>query len=431
MTKFLTSICFVLLSMVCIAQVEKLEIEGAIQIGNHEDPSPDEGTIRWTGTDFEGFNGTDWTSLTSFISVTDILEWSPSTDITVAANDAIAYLVNTPGAGILTIPHNPAGTPWLSSGIEVPEGIMVLGFNTEIQLAQSNDNGAIFKVTGDNSSIQGFHLTSGFIPPTDGATNSFNNYGIRVDGADEIKLLDNHIVGFDHGGIALFNSSNSQISRNTIIDNGYAWVGAGIWIFGSSAVNVTDNTVSSTRGGYGIIIDDGSTSPGPADGPANHNIIHTNRVTIKRFVNSGGIETGGIGVLVEAGRSNQVSDNYIMTEFIGIQVNTGAGTPAGAWGPTQLTQIDGNQIEAGNSGLLGVQADKGADSTVIMNNTITGWTIGIRYQGGTQAVASAGQNVNGVITLGADAAVNNVMIRNGTSVIDASGAAITTPNTTL
>ncbi|MBK8504187.1 MAG: fibrobacter succinogenes major paralogous domain-containing protein [Saprospiraceae bacterium] len=46
------------------AQEEKLEIEGAIQIGNSEDPEPDPGTIRWTGSDFEGWDGSDWISLT-------------------------------------------------------------------------------------------------------------------------------------------------------------------------------------------------------------------------------------------------------------------------------------------------------------------------------------------------------------------------------
>ncbi|MBK8501344.1 MAG: hypothetical protein IPL46_03560 [Saprospiraceae bacterium] len=43
---------------------EKMEIEGAIILSNSEDPTPAPGTIRWTGTDFEGWNG-QWMSLTS------------------------------------------------------------------------------------------------------------------------------------------------------------------------------------------------------------------------------------------------------------------------------------------------------------------------------------------------------------------------------
>jgi hypothetical protein len=36
---------------------EKLKVEGAIILGNSEDETPMPGTIRWTGTDFQGWNG--------------------------------------------------------------------------------------------------------------------------------------------------------------------------------------------------------------------------------------------------------------------------------------------------------------------------------------------------------------------------------------
>ena len=52
-------------SISLMGQEEKLEVEGAIQIANSEDPTPDPGTIRWTGSDFEGRNGTEWVSLTA------------------------------------------------------------------------------------------------------------------------------------------------------------------------------------------------------------------------------------------------------------------------------------------------------------------------------------------------------------------------------
>ncbi len=47
---------------------EKLEIGGAIVIKNSDDPNPVPGTIRWTGTDFQGWNGTKWVSLVSGIA---------------------------------------------------------------------------------------------------------------------------------------------------------------------------------------------------------------------------------------------------------------------------------------------------------------------------------------------------------------------------
>ena len=45
---------------------EKLDVNGAVRIGNTTNAN--DGTVRWTGTDFEGYNGTEWVSLTSPIS---------------------------------------------------------------------------------------------------------------------------------------------------------------------------------------------------------------------------------------------------------------------------------------------------------------------------------------------------------------------------
>ena len=56
------------------SQQEKLEIEGAIKIANFEDPTPDPGTIRWTGSDFEGWNGIIWVSLTGNASVGSVID---------------------------------------------------------------------------------------------------------------------------------------------------------------------------------------------------------------------------------------------------------------------------------------------------------------------------------------------------------------------
>jgi len=51
---------------------EQLDIDGALLIENSEDTIPATGTIRWTGLNFEGYNGYAWTTLTSF-KVTQII----------------------------------------------------------------------------------------------------------------------------------------------------------------------------------------------------------------------------------------------------------------------------------------------------------------------------------------------------------------------
>jgi len=46
---------------------QKLEVSGGIKIGDISG-TPTAGTIRWTGTDFEGYTGTEWISLTIAIA---------------------------------------------------------------------------------------------------------------------------------------------------------------------------------------------------------------------------------------------------------------------------------------------------------------------------------------------------------------------------
>ena len=62
----LTIVLFALFCASIFSQEEKLEVQGAIQISNSEDPSPDPGTIRWNDLtqDFEGYTGSEWKSLT-------------------------------------------------------------------------------------------------------------------------------------------------------------------------------------------------------------------------------------------------------------------------------------------------------------------------------------------------------------------------------
>jgi hypothetical protein len=62
MNKYFFTLIIMLSSLSVFSQDEKLEIEGAIQLGNSDDPTPEAGTVRWNGSDFEGFNGSDWVS---------------------------------------------------------------------------------------------------------------------------------------------------------------------------------------------------------------------------------------------------------------------------------------------------------------------------------------------------------------------------------
>lgn len=52
-----------MLGQIAFSQNEIIEIEGAIVISDNDDQTPIAGTIRYSGQDFEGFDGTQWISL--------------------------------------------------------------------------------------------------------------------------------------------------------------------------------------------------------------------------------------------------------------------------------------------------------------------------------------------------------------------------------
>ena len=68
----LVAVCS-LISQQSFSQAEQLNVEGAIVISNSDSSTPVAGTIRWTGEDFQGFDGTQWRTFTyEFdINVTD------------------------------------------------------------------------------------------------------------------------------------------------------------------------------------------------------------------------------------------------------------------------------------------------------------------------------------------------------------------------
>lgn len=60
MYKFVLISSLMLTADLSYGQGEKLNVEGAIVIGDSEAAAPPAGTIRWNGQDFQGYDGTQW-----------------------------------------------------------------------------------------------------------------------------------------------------------------------------------------------------------------------------------------------------------------------------------------------------------------------------------------------------------------------------------
>jgi hypothetical protein len=70
------------------APIEKLEIDGAAVVGNTTNASPKAGTIRWTGSAFEGFNGAQWISFSASASAPTVQSLTVPYSLAAGANSA-------------------------------------------------------------------------------------------------------------------------------------------------------------------------------------------------------------------------------------------------------------------------------------------------------------------------------------------------------
>lgn len=146
--------------------VEKLEINGGIKISNSTQTNA--GTIRWTGSDFEGYNGSTWVSLTT-----------PS----FSSPYTLAYPQGANGTGVLHNINN--------SSYTVPTGKVFYqthGFVRANSINLSNPNGGPPNIwnAGDvlsaststvliinGGSIEGGYLISGFLVDASSITGLF------------------------------------------------------------------------------------------------------------------------------------------------------------------------------------------------------------------------------------------------------------------
>lgn len=85
----------------------KLEVDGSIQVGDHTDPNPNIGTLRWSGSDFEVWNGVIWASLTGDKEVGTVTDIDGNVYKTIRIGDQVWMAEN------LRVRHYNNGTPIL------------------------------------------------------------------------------------------------------------------------------------------------------------------------------------------------------------------------------------------------------------------------------------------------------------------------------
>jgi len=89
MKKILTLLTLIFTGSFFVHSQEKMEVDGAINIKDSQASNPEEGTIQWDGTDFLGWNGIHWVSLTNYGTLGTVTDVEGNTYQTVRIGDQI------------------------------------------------------------------------------------------------------------------------------------------------------------------------------------------------------------------------------------------------------------------------------------------------------------------------------------------------------
>lgn len=283
-----TSIC-----QIAFTQSESMEIEGAIIIADNQAQNPVAGTIRWTGQDFEGFDGTQWKSLTGFSQLSNnVLDYIPDslhTSISDGTNtiDLSAYIQSALDA---------------KRSVYFPEGTYYVT-NTLYPKRYANMTGAgKFATIIAAAGVSAFHFGDGMgslqrsISLHQMTVEGDTYPAIRIFQSPDFVIQNCHIRQGVHITLSV---------RGIISENRLGASGAGTWaVLADDYVNglkIINNVVSGGTAGGAINLRGPNTNA-----QVSANIIESSKYGI--FVSSDSI-TGSNAA--GASRSVRVSDNYI------------------------------------------------------------------------------------------------------------------------
>jgi parallel beta-helix repeat protein len=280
-------------------------------------------------------------------------------------------------------------------------------FGPEIEVTQSSSITNVFTIQTSSTLINRLCITGGYT-------------GVHLLSGSSGNIITNNYIGLDclqstpvpnTIGIRLgIESGSNQVVANFISGN----LTDGVQIAGSGGNTLISNFIGTNQkaldvgnGGNGINISDGAGNNIIGNSRPNRNIISMNDLA---------------GIRLDNSDTNQLSYNYIGTDYIGIlglgNLQNGIYITNGSTN----TQVTSNLISGnGQSGIYVTGED--TDSTYIFNNAI-----------GTDAsgVSDVGNNIHGVhVTGGADSTTiqNNLISGNGQHGVSVQGTSV--ENTTI
>lgn len=225
-------------SMLYSQAQELLELSSGITLSNSISNNPEPGTIRWTGSDFEGYDGNQWTSLTSasgnnstnvmsyFIGLPNGIQTlldagetlpniiaagaQPSDFLGLKYLGGFIFQVNSDGTGLISTdaPYN-ISYEWGCSGL------LVLGaIHEEIGYGQINTDAIIATCPWDATTLHAAAVADLWGP------HDFGDW--YLPSIEELELM--HSILGEGENIANFESGAYWSSTNFSADNAYALI---------------------------------------------------------------------------------------------------------------------------------------------------------------------------------------------------------------
>lgn len=288
---------------------EKLEVAGAIKIGNNVDPTPADGTVRYTPTNgFEIRHANTWTTLQNF--------WTTN-------NGIDAYNLNSGNIGV--------GTSTPGAKLEVAGQVKITGGTPGLGKVLTSDANGLASWQTPNAGINytagtGINISGNTISSTGDLSNTNEIQALSLSG---------NTLSLSNGGgaVNLPTGGNSQWVNNA---DGISYT-AGSVAIGPLAVASTDIQTAIRTGNKLFALD-----------VANTNSV-TGGVAVNASVSSLQVGTAAVVGSYNGGVSEIESTHY---GVLGLQDNTGIGVAAYSSGGTAMRAKSNSGIAFHSTGIL-------------------------------------------------------------------------------
>jgi hypothetical protein len=396
-------------NVLTLSKTGGLSIAQGLSLGGSS--STTAGTIRWTGTDFEGYNGADWVSLTSgggggagaanssasFVSsvanmaanattAAGFLNFTSATAVSNTAGTTTGFVAPADGSFRSCMVNNNAAVTagsvsirWRINGVSTGTAACTLNTTNTRYAASAIDPGVVTFSAGDTISI------------------AFESAGLTPAGSMELTAY-----------WAVEYNSSAVISSDAFVQGGNDFGTTAVLGtndgFGLSLITNGLNRLNITSGGDISVVNDLTigtgliVSSGGADITGDSVLAGSVSGLTGLTVESGGADISG-GLQLNAGDITGLGNNLSATG--GLLISTGIGTGLTLDSGDDILVLNDSTLRRTAAGITTIELTDSSDTILSIQNGDGSAVAGLQVEGGITATSFSGSG-NGLTTLNAD-----------------------------